>query len=368
MKSILFIGSLNNGGAENQMSIIARQFQSQGHKVIYLCIDNSSFHLEELRESGIDVRFVDYPRMVKSLKLSYFYLAYIIMRILKREKIDASISSLMQQNFANCLAAKYSSRKHITIVGIRNAYRNLFESFSGRFYVSYYKHADFIVSNSDAARFMFLDIFPKYASKMTTVYNAVKDIAVKTDYIPKRDSKLHIVIAASYREVKNPYGLLDALKLMDQSERNRIVIDWYGNNVNNSYYDNLKSCVDQEKLNDVFRLHGATHDIMDRMNEADMVALFSKAEGFPNAICEGMMVEKPIIITEVSDYKSIVDASNGFVCKWNDAESIKAALVLASEMPIADLVKMGKCSKQRAIKLFSLPVIYDKWYSMINNN
>ena len=290
------------------------------------------------------------------------------MTILKREKIDASISSLMQQNFANCLAAKYSSRKHITIVGIRNAYKNLFESFSGRFYVSYYKHADFIVSNSDAARGMFLDIFPKYASKTTTVYNAVKDIVVKTGYIPKKDSRLHIVIAASYREVKNPYGLLNALKLMDQSERNRIVIDWYGNNVNNSYYDSLKSRIDQEKLNEVFCLHGATHDIMDRMNEADMVALFSKAEGFPNAICEGMMVEKPIIITEVSDYKSIVDASNGFVCKWNDAESIKAALVTASEVPVADLVKMGKCSKQRAIQLFSLTEIYDKWFAMISNN
>ena len=368
MKKILFIGSLGNGGAENQMSIIAQQFQSQGHKVIYLCIDKSSFHLEELKESGIDVRFADYPTIFKLLKLNYFYLAYIIIMILKRENIDATISSLMQQNFANCLAAKYSSKKHTTIIGIRNAYRNIFESISGKFYVRYYKYADFIVSNSDAARYMFLDLFPIYTPKTITVYNAVKDTVIKTDYIPKKDSKLYIVVAASYREVKNPYGLLNALKLMDRSERNKIVIDWYGSNVNNSYYDGLKSCIDQDKLNEVFRLHGATHDMMDRMNEADIIALFSKAEGFPNAICEGMMAEKPIIITEVSDYKNIVDASNGFVCKWDDAESIKASLVMASEMSVADLVKMGKCSKRKAIKLFSLTEIYNKWFTMINND
>lgn len=86
----------------------------------------------------------------------------------------------------------------------------------------------------------------------------------------------------------------------------------------------------------------------------------------PNAICEGMMLGKPIIMIRVTEYTKLVDETNGFLCDWNNPASIKKAFIAALNIASKELEIMGKNSKYKAQKLFPENVIVQKWTNLIN--
>jgi glycosyltransferase involved in cell wall biosynthesis len=101
------------------------------------------------------------------------------------------------------------------------------------------------------------------------------------------------------------------------------------------------------------------------MKSADIVAIFSEYEGLPNAICEGMMIGKPIIMTKVSDFYTLVDESNGFLCDWNKTESIKQVFEKAINLDENTLIKMGNASKEKAVRLFSQNTIMNQFFIIL---
>ena len=221
--------------------------------------------------------------------------------------------------------------------------------------------------NSENARQMWVSHQPQYVSKLKVIYNSVTLRPVTSEYVPKKDGKLHIVVAASYLDVKNPMGMLKALSMLSAEERANIHIDWYGKNDDHRkiVYGEMRKKIFEYSLDATVSLHPATEGIHNVMNEADIVALFSKYEGLPNAICEGMTLGKPIIMTRVSDYSVLVDERNGFLCYWDNSETIKDVFALAMSLTEDELLRMGACSRERAEKLFANESIRCKWTSLI---
>lgn len=163
--------------------------------------------------------------------------------------------------------------------------------------------------------------------------------------------------------------MIKALILLNENERKKIKVDWYGRievtKGDRRAYDDAVSLIEDNNLHDIIQLHKPTNDILNRMNEADVVALLSELEGLPNAICEGMMIGKPIIMSKVSDYSVLIDNSNGLLCEWNKIESIKNAIIYMMNLKSDDLIEMGKVSKNKAEVLFSSSIILKQWVNLI---
>ena len=156
---------------------------------------------------------------------------------------------------------------------------------------------------------------------------------------------------------------------MTEEERGRIVIDWYGRSQaqigDTKVYDETCAQIAEHRLQNVLRLHDATKDIANIMNQSDGVALFSDHEGLPNAICEGMMLGKPIIMTRVSDYNTLIEEGrNGFLCDWDNPESIKSALLRMAGQSADELIQMGNLSKEKANRLFSEEKVISEWIKL----
>ena len=304
--------------------------------------------------------------MASAFKLTIPRALIIIRSIIKKNKYDTVISFLGEWNFYNCLTAKWKSTKHRAITAIRNNRDEVFLWRREKFYYRFEKYAFKKVSNSDAAKNKFAHYYPHLTPKLTTIYNIVDLPKIHTDYCVKRNNKVHIIVPASYREVKNPMGLLRALALMNKDERNGLQIDWYGSiRSGKACYDAMASFIKENELNNVIYLFDATTDIANKVNEADMVGLFSSSEGLPNSICEGMMLGKPVVMTRVSDYDVLVDPTNGFLCNWDNPQSIKEALLSASRLSDEELLRMGECSKNKAESLFSKEVVLKQWKQII---
>src|SRR5690606_17385396 len=109
--------------------------------------------------------------------------------------------------------------------------------------------------------------------------------------------------------------------------RGRFEINWYGRievvQGDRRAYKESVLLIREHNLDRTIFLNEATKEVADKMNEADVVALFSELEGLPNVICEGMMIGKPIIMTRVSDSDTLIDRTNGILCDWENPKDIK---------------------------------------------
>ena len=96
-----------------------------------------------------------------------------------------------------------------------------------------------------------------------------------------------------------------------------------------------------------------------------MARLFSRVEGLPNVICEGMILGKPIIMSRVSDYQVLIDETNGILCDSNNPLSIKYAILKMASFSNDKLKEMGISSKCKATSLFSEEQIIGHWESVL---
>lgn len=345
------------GGAERQIVTVSCLLKEAGCDVGFLCYADGDFYAHILNDKQIPIQWFKYP--------NYFKRLFGVRKFIRSGSYDAVISFLETPNFLNNFAAIGGKRWKV-ITGERSAQERTFFSRKGKIFCWFQRYADYIVCNSDNARKMWMKHYPAYEKKLKTIYNNVTLQPVTSEYVPKKDGKLHIVVAASYLDVKNPFGFVKALSMLSDDEKCLIHVDWYGKNDDHrkAVYDAMSKQIMEYSLHNI-SLHPAIENIQDKMKEADIVAIFSKYEGLPNAICEGMMLEKPIIMTRISDYAVLVDETNGFLCDWDKPETMKDALVQALHLSKEELIEMGKSSKSKAECLFSAGSIKNKWMSLI---
>lgn len=366
MKKILFLGGLKPGGAEHQMVILACLLKKNGYDVTYFSTDKSEFYVNELRCAEIPLIKLSENLLVSKLKLNMMRIVLKLYRILRQEQYDTVISFLGEWNFINCLLSKLRFGRHKAITGIRNNRDEVFLNSRSKLYAKYEAQAYRKVSNSHAALRKYAHYYPSLTSKLMVIYNVVDLSPIQSSYVCRSGDKVNVIVPASYRCVKNPMKLLEALTLMTESERSRLRIDWYGNiSAGQCLYNQMVDFISKHRLENTIILHDATSDIANYINTADFVALFSTSEGLPNAICEGMMLGKPVVMTRVSDYDILVDDSNGFLCDANCAKSIRSALLSIISLSENDILQMGQNSSMKANSLFTKERVLEQWKEII---
>lgn len=358
-KKVLFLAAnLLSGGAERQIVTVARLLKHHGHNVSFYCYGEGNFYGHLLEEDNIPIVWeysFDKPlrRIIKARNF------------IRQGKFDAVVSFLPPENCLNGIAA-IGCKKWKVITGLRFCPKRPPATIKEKVYAWLLRFSDTIVSNSYYAAETWSAFRPKHREKFKVIYNNVQLGSIGAEYVPKADGKLHIVVAASYQILKNAEGLIKALSMMSEEERKGIHIDWYGNHDSDeTYYSYLVKKIKEERLESQIEFKSQIDTIYDMMNRADAVMLLSHTEGLPNAICEGMMLGKPIILTRVSDYKVLVDEKNGLLCDSNDIEGIKNALLKMASLNTSELLELGKKSKQKAENLFSEEIITNKWESLI---
>lgn len=364
MKRILFLSpniGHNGGGAERQVVNVACLLKQYGHEVEFLCYCEGSFYEEDLKKSDITVHWKILPNYIKRM--------FSIRKFIRKRKYDAVISFQETPNFLNCFAA-IGGKKWKVITSERSAKEEFFSTRKGKIFAWFQRFSDNIVCNSENAKEMWIKHYPKYNDKMRVIYNIVNiNQDISTEYTPKKGGKVNIIVLASYQYLKNPIGLIKAINSMNNEERNMFVINWYGRaettSNNTECYQEAINLIKKYQLGDIIHLNEVTDKPHVLIMKSDFVALFSKVEGLPNAICEGMCIGKPIIMSKVSDYNILVDSTNGFLCEWNDEASIKNVIIEACKLEDMEIIEKGNNSRKKANTLFSNANILRKWDEII---
>lgn len=340
MKILCVIDSLCSGGSQRQIVELALGFKELGNEVSFLTYHNIVFYDPELQRDGIPLTCMEEDNYLKRiLKMRKF---------IRGGKFDGVVAFLEGPSFI-CQVSGFPSRKWKLVVSEGSANPNIFKSVRHIIYRQFHHFSDYVVANSYANMKIVRTVNPLLArSKCKVVYNIIDFNRWKPlpDYSPRKDGKLHLLIAARHQFLKNLNGLIEAVYMLTEEEQNQLKIDWYGDWVKEPYYDNSfpegKQKIKDLHLEHVFTLHAAINPVTEKFQETDALGLFSFYEGFPNVVCEAMACAKPVICTAVSDTPQLLSYDKNLLSDPADFNSIKNSIRYLLGLTNLQLAEIGK--------------------------
>lgn len=361
MKILCFIDSLGSGGAQRQLINLAIGFKEKGHDVSFLVYHEINFFKPELDAQGITVNSIIEPNYWKRILK--------IRKFIRNNKQDAVLAFLEGSSFMATIAG-FPCRKWKLVVGERSANPAIMTSTKLRFYRLFHIFTDYVVANSQANLEMVRKVNPLLPSKKLRVIYNILNLPNMTRIETEDSSKAytHIVIAASYRPVKNLNGLVEAISILPDEYKNKLRVEWYGNKiVNDTYLNSMEAKIVEYGLKKIIRLNNATKNIYEKYASSDFVGLFSHYEGFPNSVCEAMALGKPLIVTRISDIPNFVkEGINGFLCDSLDPNSIRSALMQAINSTKEVRYEIGIRNKENANLKFNKGKILDSYLRLLS--
>ena len=309
-KTMFFVSSLDDGGAQRVISILASRMVQKGMDVeIVTYLDAPVLYPIH---SEVKITCVQKETEKKSLISNLLWL-----RSYFKENAEIVLSFLAPFNMI-ALVATMGLRVPIVV-----ADRNDPAKVPGNKVIRFardilYVFADQVVVQTEANKAYF-----KVLSKKTTViYNPV-DLKEYTGLALKSEKDKIIVSAGRLMPQKNQKMLIDAFSaIMKKFPEYQLVI--YGEG---SYREELESYVKALKLEERIFMPGSVTDLYDKMKSAELFVLSSDYEGMPNALIEAMCMGLPVISTKVSGATDLINhGKNGLLTEVGDKKEMENAM------------------------------------------
>lgn len=358
MKILCVIDSLGSGGAQRQLVNLAIAFREKEHDVSFLVYHSDPFYYDLLKKHDISI--------VEILEKSHVNRLLKMRKVIRNGKYDSVLSFLEVASFI-CEVSGFPYRNWRLIVGERSANPGIFKSFKLRFYRLFHLFADVVAANSYANLELVKKANPLlHSNKLQVIYNLIdfeKWQPAPEKYTFRKNGKFNLIVVASHQYLKNLAGLVEAVNLLNDKEKSQLIINWYGGDrQDNSKIDALDR-INEHGLNEVFNFHEPTLDIATKVNEADALGLFSFYEGLPNAVCEAMVISKPVIASNVSDIHLLID--NNYIFNSNNELEISEVLKNLLNLKEKELASIAMKNRARAIDLFDKDLITQKYLKLL---
>ena len=334
-KILLFIRSLNAGGAERQLVVTAKGLAERGHDVTVLTFYSGGFYADEL--SGSKVRLLSLHKKGRWDLLAFYFR---LIATLRKQAPDVLYSYLVTANTFSVLTRRFIPRTRI-IWGVRASNMDL-SHYDLVTRLSYWvecrlaRFADYIVTNSHAGLEHAVGHgFPR--GKMAVISNGIDTEYFHLDKVAgERVRKMWgvceddclIGLVGRIDPMKGHPIFLEAAALIKRQLPNvRFVCVGKGEA---EYEHNMHKLATEMGLDDVLIWAGRHSNMMAVYNAVDIATSSSFGEGFPNVIGEAMSCGVPCVVTDVGDSALIV-GKNGRVVPVGDARNLATEIVATLE-------------------------------------
>lgn len=333
MRITFLTRSLNSGGAERQLAVLATGLHERGHRVLVIPFYSGGPLRPELIEARVSVRSPE-----KSGRWDLAGFLWRLTKLLRQERPDVLHGYLGGPNVLTVLLKPLLPRTRV-VWGLRAAVLDLdrYDRFS-RYTLQaerlLSRFADRIVVNSRAGRSFAIERgFPK--GKIVAIPNGIDTDRFRPDPASQdriqrewgiaEHEKLVGLVARLIPIKDHPNFLHAAALLAHEREDVRFVCVGDGRP---AYRDELRSLSRKLGLEDRLVWAGARSDAPAVFNALDVAVSSSYGEGFPNVIGEAMACGVPCVVTDVGDSKDIVDG-NGIVVPPRDSEALARGIAVA---------------------------------------
>ena len=315
-KVLFIIPSLAGGGAERTLINILKNIDYLLFDVHLVVVDYTGIYCKQVPKQLKILPLFTNTKLVRVL--SYVqkktgFNKFVEHRFLK--KIDSSYDtaiSFLDSNFTDLLFQIPNVNKTITWVhssyktnqNFYKFYRN--DSYRKRLITQRYAKLNTIVFVSQDAKTEFEEIFGSFKN-MPVIYNFMdeKNIHLKANSfdVQKESETIKFISVGSLFPVKG-YDLLilAASKLKEISVKFKI--DIYGQGY---LKEELIDLIKAHKLENYVELKGFVSNPYPYIKNADVFIMSSKSEAMPMALCEAMILGKPVLVTNCSGCREVVN-------------------------------------------------------------
>jgi len=323
---VLFMPSIEIGGVEKNLFLIANYLQKKGIKV--KLITSSKKYTKKLNKN-IKIISINNNFFTKKKKyIKYFFcLILLFLEFCKNKQI---IVFAFQANIYAIILCKLLRLKIIT--RSNTSPKGWSQNFlKKKIYKFIIKFSDLIIVNSLVFQRQMRNIF---RVKTKLIYNPLnKEEILQSKKINNfNNSKLKILNIARFTEQKDHLTLLRAFKLlMQKNNKAFLIIIGRGHEKNN-----IKNFINENELKKNVKLITNVQNPYGYIKWANIFVLTSKYEGLPNVLLEAMLLKKYIISTDcptgpkeilnngkygdlvkVGDYKKIYNLLNSYKIRKN---------------------------------------------------
>lgn len=136
------------------------------------------------------------------------------------------------------------------------------------------------------------------------------------------------------------------LSKLDNATLYLIILGTYGDAQSHAL---LEKTITENGLDTVVKCHHETHQPEAYYHAADVVILFSPAEGMPNVVLEALAAGRPVIISEAANAAGIIDDGvTGWVVPTGNVSALADAMQQALDCSPENLERMGTECRRRA--------------------
>ncbi len=348
MKKIaFFIGSLNRGGAERVISILANHYAENGYQVdVIMLLDNIVGY-----ELNKNVNVINYSGNGLSKVKRIPYWLKTIRKYVKEQKPDVLVSFCVRLNVFVLLAS--SGLKVKKIVSERNDPRT---DGRGKFMdimtKILYPKVNTVVFQTEKAK--------SYFNKLKNGVVIPNPITVPKNN--KQPNPKKIVSVGNFRAVKNHKMLINAFHKFHKNNPN-VVLNIYGDG---ELYDEIQNQINSFNLTTNVILHGSIPNVIEEIADASIFCLSSNSEGLSNALLEAISLGIPCISTDVAGADEyVVDGESGFIVPVGDEDAFADRLnKLYNDK---ELLKQFSIKSKEMSKKCSFDTVISNWDEVILN-
>lgn len=368
MVILFIIRTLGRGGAERQLTLLAKELKLRGHLVNVAILYGGGDFEAELLDVGI--RVVNLKKKGRWDVLR-FYIRYV--ELLREVMPDILHGYMPMQN----LLATFGGQivKNVKVVwGVRDSSIGHGKiPFSARFVfwlcckLSRFSHL--IISNSQAGK----QLYTKSGCPGHLIHvipNGIDSVRFRRNEEARRYLRQHWGISDD-QVLIGCVGRLDPAKdhatyiracayLLEECPNAAFVCVGGGGTV--EYEASLKALADQLKLSNRLIWAGEYQDMVAVYSALDVLVSSSLHEGFPNVIAEAMGCEVPVVATSVGDVELILDGV-GICVPPGDPIALATGM---KAMLARDLCAAGKASRERIVERYSVEKLTERTETLLN--
>lgn len=347
MKISFFIGSMQRGGAERVISILANDYCRRGWDVDVVVLLNNKveydlddrIHIEDLSRQGSGY-----------LKNAAFWLIS-IRRYLKKQKPDKVISFVGRIN-ALVLTAAQGLKLPIIISERNDPNRDGRGVLMQKYCNKIYRRAERIVFQNKYQQSCFCQ---ELISRSVIIPNPIQVETVASE------QRLHrIVSVGRLMPQKNQKMLIDAFFAIYKTHP-EYILDIYGEG---PLRESLQQQIDALGLTEAVTLHGNVSHVHRESANAEVFVLSSDYEGLSNALLEAMMMGLPCITTNYPGVEEIIqDGENGLLVPCGDVSAL--AETISGLLEDSKRMDNLTCNARETSKAYCVDVVLEMWHKAI---
>ena len=368
-KKILFVSN-TSWSIYNFRKKLMKTLKEKGVNISFCA--NYDKYVEKLKKEGFKYIEVKIDRKGKNL-FKDLKLIFDLYRIYKKEKPDLILHYTIRPNIYGSLAAKMGKIKCInTITGLGSVFikNNILTKLVKFLYKISFKFSEKILfQNKDDLNIFLKNGFDQKEKLILVPGSGVDTKHFSPGFCEKKDNSSFVFLflgrilwykgveefVKASEIIKKRYSYSESLLLGPIDKENSSSIS--------------KKQIERWEKEEYIQYLKERDDVRKIICRSDVVVLPSYyKEGIPRSLLEAASMEKPIIATDVSGCKEVVENSvNGFLCRVKDHKDLADKMKKMINLKKEERIEMGKKGREKVKKEFDEKIVIEKYLKIINN-